>query len=155
MVIQSQHPLIDGIVLGAVPEPLPHDAITPDDSWFTDLRPMLNTRLQALEKEQGKLLEQRAELEASLVMLKKDIETVREMALFEARRLGETNSITETSDLRFLSMRLSDIAGEFLQQHRSKSEMVDHLESINYPFKSDSHGKSVHFAWVNAMKRQT
>ncbi|MCE2465379.1 MAG: hypothetical protein J4G01_04760 [Dehalococcoidia bacterium] len=119
-----------------------------------DLRPLLKTRLEELERQQRELLQRRAELEESLTMLQKDIETIRDMASLESRRLGDREPLIETSDLRFLSMRLSDIAEEFIVENRSKTEMMNRLQVINYPFQKSDHGRAVHFAWVNARRRQ-
>lgn len=129
------------------------DATAPISGSIKDLRPILKTRLEELERQHRELSERRAELEESLATIQKDIETIREMASLEGRRLGEPEGVTETSDLRFLSMRLSDIAEEFITENRSRAEMMNRLEVINYPFQKANHTRAVHFAWVNARRR--
>jgi hypothetical protein len=112
------------------------------------LSPILHSRLAELEAAKSSLANSISDLQGQLDIILEDLTIVKSMLKMEARRLG----IAEPSD-RFLRMDLSDIAKEFIQKGLTKEDMLQHMESINYPFKSKRHSNAVHLGWVNGEKR--
>ena len=134
------------------------DGQQPPIAMLRDLRPDLNERLQILETDAAQLIETRQQIDEQIGLLRQTVDTISAMIQVENRRLGEPEpQRAAPEDARLTGMRLADIAAEFLDQRRSKKDMLETLERIGYPFNSDNPSRykiAVTMGWTNARKRR-
>ena len=124
-----------------------------------DIREGLEGRITEVQKQIGKLQEERRKIEENLRDAERKLSALREVYGIEAERFGEKKPslfIGRGVSYRFAGMKLTEALQIIRTEHPkvNKKQARKILEKKGFDFRGKRPGSAVHFAWVSLDRRK-